>query len=60
MAALTGSGFSSRSRGSTALANRVMFATVSAWSRKPPWPKEQQMAEIRAFRYFWPASGNGV
>ena len=36
--ALCGSGFSSRKRGRTSFANSVMFATVSSWSRKPPWP----------------------
>jgi hypothetical protein len=37
-AALRGSGLSSRRRGMTSFANNVMFATVSLWSRKPPWP----------------------
>ena len=36
--AFLGSGLSSRKRGMTSFAKSVMFATVSLWSRKPPWP----------------------
>jgi hypothetical protein len=36
--AFLGSGLSSRKRGRTSFANSVIFATVSLWSRKPPWP----------------------
>jgi hypothetical protein len=36
--AFCGSGLSSRRRGMTSFAKSVMFATVSLWSRKPPWP----------------------
>ena len=36
--ARAGIGLSSRSRGITSIANSVILATVSAWSRKPPWP----------------------
>ena len=37
-AAFLCSGFSSRKRGMTYFAKSVMFATVSLWSKKPPWP----------------------
>jgi hypothetical protein len=41
--ALAGSGFSPRNRGRTSLAKSVMLATVSAWSRKPPWPNIKRL-----------------
>ena len=37
-AAVFGSVLSSRRRGRTSWAKSVILATVSAWSRKPPWP----------------------
>ena len=36
-------GLSSRRRGNTSAANRVMLATVSAWSRNPPCPNIKRL-----------------
>jgi hypothetical protein len=40
--AATRNGLSLRRRGITSLANKVMLATVSAWSRKPPCPNNNR------------------
>jgi hypothetical protein len=45
----TRNGLSLRRRGITSLANKLMLATVSAWSRKPPCPSSEAFDDRPVF-----------